>query len=101
MQRLFTTFADGWPGLGLLLQRLLAAIVLLHYDIVFVRASTGFATVVLQIIGAGACALLLLGLWTPLAGTLFALVYVIYRSYRTYRSRSLIRSSRLRGIVLR
>jgi putative oxidoreductase len=74
LQRLFTTFADGWPGLGLLLQRLLAAIVLLHYDIVFVRASSGFATVVLQIIGAGACVLLLLGLWTPLAGTLFALV---------------------------
>jgi hypothetical protein len=74
LQRLFTTFADGWPGLGLLLQRLLVAIALLHYDIVSVRASTGFATVVPQIIGAGAGVLLVLGLWTPLAGTLFGLI---------------------------
>ena len=31
LQRLFSTFADGWPGGGLLLQRLLAGGALLYY----------------------------------------------------------------------
>jgi uncharacterized membrane protein YphA (DoxX/SURF4 family) len=74
LQRLFSTFADGWPGLGLLLQRTLVAIALFHYAIVSVRASTEFATALPQMIGAGAGLLLLIGLWTPLAGMFLALI---------------------------
>jgi hypothetical protein len=33
MQRLFSTFADGWPDIGLLLQRLLVGAALLHHGI--------------------------------------------------------------------
>jgi hypothetical protein len=33
MQRLFSTFANGWPGIGLLVQLLLIGTALLHYGI--------------------------------------------------------------------
>jgi hypothetical protein len=31
MQRLFSTFAEGWPGAGLLLQRVLTSSILLYF----------------------------------------------------------------------
>src|ERR1700692_2201089 len=76
LQRLFSTFADGWPGMGLLLLRLLTAVALIHFGIVNVREAPPLATVVLQIIGAGAGMFLLVGLWTPVAGALIAIVKV-------------------------
>ena len=76
MQRLFTTFADGWPGTGLLVLRLLTSLALIHCGIAGVLGSSPLTTVVLQIIGIGAGILLLVGLWTPVAGTLAAVVNV-------------------------
>jgi putative oxidoreductase len=76
LQRLFSTFADGWPGIGLLLLRLLTAAALVYFGIVGVLASPPLATVVLQTIGIGAGILLLVGLWTPVAGTLAAVAKV-------------------------
>ena len=76
MQRLFSTFADGWPGTGLLLLRLLTAAALIYFGIFGVLASPPPATVVLQIIGIGAGILLLVGLWTPVVGTLAAIAKV-------------------------
>jgi len=64
VQRLFSTFADGWPGAGLLMQRLLAGGGLLHS-----LAATPSGTIgVPQAIGALAGLLLIAGLWTPVAG---------------------------------
>ena len=74
MQRLFSTFADGWPGRGLLLLRLLTGIALIHFGTASLREAPPLATVVLQIIGIGAGILLLVGLWTPAAGALAAIV---------------------------
>jgi uncharacterized membrane protein YphA (DoxX/SURF4 family) len=74
LQRLFSTFADGWPGIGLLLLRLLTAVALIHFGIVGVRESPPLGAVVLQIIGIGAGILLLIGLWTPVAGALVAII---------------------------
>jgi putative oxidoreductase len=76
LQRLFSTFADGWPGVGLLLLRLLTAAALIYFGIAGVLASPPLATVVPQIIGIGAGILLLAGLWTPVAGTLAAIAKV-------------------------
>jgi putative oxidoreductase len=76
LQRLFSTFADGWPGIGLLLLRLLTAAALIYFGIVGVLSSPPPAIVVLQIIGIGAGILLLVGLWTPVAGALAAIVKV-------------------------
>jgi putative oxidoreductase len=74
LQRLFSTFASGWPGIGLLLLRVLACIALIHYGIACVLEGRPLTIIVLEIIGAGAGILLLIGLWTPVAGTLVALV---------------------------
>ena len=74
MQRLFSTFASGWPGTGLLLLRLLTGATLLHFGIDDLRRTPQFAPIVPTMIGAGAGILLLGGLWTPLAGTIVAVV---------------------------
>ena len=76
MQRLFSTFADGWPGIGLLILRLLAGAALIHYGIADAREAHGFAGIAPQIAVAGAAILLLAGLWTPAAGALVAIVEV-------------------------
>ena len=76
MQRLFSTFAHGWPGIGLLLLRMLAGIALIHYWIVDLREAHQFASMAPQIIATGAGVLLLVGLWTPVAGALVAIAEV-------------------------
>jgi len=76
VQRLFSGFANGLPGTGLLLLRLLAGAALIHFGIADLREAPPLPTAVLQIIGIGAGILLLVGLWTPVAGTLAALVNV-------------------------
>ncbi len=77
MQRLFSSFADGWPGIGLLLLRLLTGAALIHFGIANLREAPPLATVVLQITGVGAGILLLIGLWTPVVGALAAIVKVL------------------------
>ncbi|HEX4167787.1 MAG TPA: hypothetical protein VHZ55_20170 [Bryobacteraceae bacterium] len=74
MQRLFSTFADGWPGRGLLLQRLLAGGALVYCGVSSVTAAPHLEIAAPQILGAAAGALLLAGLWTPLAGAVTAIV---------------------------
>jgi hypothetical protein len=74
VQRLFSGFADGWPGIGLLLLRLLTGLALIYFGIANLREAPPLATVVLQIIGIGAGILLLIGLWTPVAGALAAII---------------------------
>ena len=74
MQRLFSTFPNGWPGIGLLLQRVVTATVLFWFGFGHLREPSHFALVFLHLIGAGAAILLLLGLWTPICGTLIAVL---------------------------
>ena len=76
MQRLLSSFADGWPGTGLLLLRLLTCTALNYFGIVSLQEASPLAIVVPQIIGIGAGILLLIGLWTPVAGVLAAIVNV-------------------------
>jgi putative oxidoreductase len=76
LQRLFSTFAGGWPGVGLLLLRLLTGAVLIYFGIVGAMQAPSLTIIVLQILGAGAGVLLLIGLWTPVAGALAAIIKV-------------------------
>ncbi len=76
MQRLFSTFADGWPGAGLLLQRVLTSIVLLYFGVTHILETARFGLSVGYVIAAVAGLFLLLGLWTPLAGITIAIVEV-------------------------
>ena len=74
MQRLFSTFPDGWPGHGLLLLRAGAAIPLIVFGVA--GLSGGAALSLNLLLGAVAVAggvLLLFGLWTPIVGTVVAI----------------------------
>jgi putative oxidoreductase len=84
LQRLFSGFADGWPGTGLLLLRLLTGAALIHFGIANLREAPPLPTVVLQTIGVGAGILLLIGLCTPVAGALVAIVKVSIASSRYF-----------------
>lgn len=69
MQRLFSTFPCGPPGAGLLLLRAAAAVPLVYAGLLTAASSS---PVVLEVLAAGAAILLLIGLWTPIAGALIA-----------------------------
>jgi hypothetical protein len=69
VQRLFSTFPDSWPGAGLVFLRAVAAIAPLQHGI----AGLQRVFIIPDLVAAIAAALLLLGLWTPLAGVLMAL----------------------------
>ena len=64
MQRLFSTFAEGPPGAGLLIQRLLVGGALLYCAV----AAPGESLEAPQVITGLSGLLLIAGLWTPLAG---------------------------------
>jgi putative oxidoreductase len=74
MQRLFSTFPNGWPGFGLLLLRLGVGIALISFGVSGFSAASGepvaLARDSIEVAGA---ILLILGLWTPVAGALIAL----------------------------
>jgi putative oxidoreductase len=76
LQRLFSNFANGWPGKGLLVLRLLTAAI--AFELTLARAGniTVATTSVTDLIQVGAGFLLLVGLWTPVVGTLLAAVEV-------------------------
>lgn len=76
LQRLFSTFANGWPGLGLLLQRFLTSIALIDYGIHYLKETQRPAVLIPHIVGATAGILLLVGFWTPVVGTLIAIVEI-------------------------
>ena len=68
MQRLYSSFARGWPGMGLLVLRVTAAITAFHFSGSALSLSRSSMAVI-----EGALALLLCaGLWTPIAGSMLA-----------------------------
>jgi len=74
MQRLFSTFPNGWPGFGLLLLRLGVGIALISFGVsgLFAASAEPLALARYFVEAAGAI-LLILGLWTPVAGALIAM----------------------------
>jgi uncharacterized membrane protein YphA (DoxX/SURF4 family) len=76
LQRLFTTFADSWPGFGLLVQRLVTGFVLLHQGMLQFRDSPMVAPIAPQAMEAVLAIFIVIGLWTPIAGALIAAVEV-------------------------
>ena len=76
MQRLYSTFARGWPGTGLVILRLGAGIPLIYFATRTTLGAGGaepLRTVLDLVAGIGG-AFLLVGLWTPIAGAVVALV---------------------------
>jgi putative oxidoreductase len=77
LRRLYSTFAGGWPGTGLLLMRVVVGSALL------VRASLRLwsdlpplnVTIPAVLLMAGGI-LLIVGLWTPIVGTSIAMIQI-------------------------
>src|SRR5262249_6628464 len=69
VQRLFSTFPCGLPGAGLLLLRAVTAAPLIHAGLL---TASSPAPVIGEMVTAAAAFLLLIGLWTPLAGGVIA-----------------------------
>jgi len=74
VQRLFSTFANGWPGVGLLLQRILTAVLLIRFGIAELTKTAYSASIMPAMVVAFAGIFLMVGLWTPIVGTLIAIV---------------------------
>jgi hypothetical protein len=76
LQRLFSTFADGWPGGGILLLRLLAGGALINRGLATTSAQDQTGLIVAELVGAAAGLLIVGGLWTPVVGVLAGMVEV-------------------------
>jgi putative oxidoreductase len=74
VRRLFSTFAHGAPGLGLLLLRLTVGIALVSHAVPSLRSDPAVAPTVLNALAGVVGILLLVGLWTPVAGTILAIL---------------------------
>ena len=72
MRRLFSTFAQGWPGVGLFLMRLVLGIALIWRSVDRLSSDPSTHLTVLSVLLIGAGLLLLMGLWTPVTATLVA-----------------------------
>lgn len=68
IQRLFSTFPDSWPGAGLLLLRLAAGAPLIVQGVFVAWTGAERLGLPLRLIEVACGILLLLGLWTPVAG---------------------------------
>jgi uncharacterized membrane protein YphA (DoxX/SURF4 family) len=69
-------FPNGSPGLALLLLRVAAGILLIYDGAVALQLRPDLHTIILRSVAIGAGTLLLLGLWTPVASVVVALVEV-------------------------
>jgi len=76
LRRLFSMFARGWPGVGLLLLRLVVGIALIGRVVAKLDSGRSFYPAALCVLAMGLALLLLAGLWTPVAGTLVAVLEV-------------------------
>lgn len=74
LQRLFSTFPNNWPGVGLLLLRSCLGIILIYFGIADLAGKSSEPITLAQNLLAGAGGIFLLfGLWTPVMGGLVAL----------------------------
>jgi putative oxidoreductase len=83
LRRLFSTFATGLPGAGLLVMRLVAGVTLVLRAIGGLSGDLVIGPAPLLVLQIGPGLLLLAGLWTPVAGTLVAIIQVLYLFLRT------------------
>ena len=74
MRRLYSTFAAGWPGIGLILMRLIVGIALVSSASSALLSSSAIPMIMLSVLLAAAAILLIIGLYTPIVGTLVAVI---------------------------
>ena len=74
MRRLYSTFAGGWPGIGLILMRLVVGFALVSSAGSALLSSPAIPVTVLSVLLVAAAILLIIGLFSPIVGTLVALI---------------------------
>jgi len=77
LRRLYSTFAGGWPGTGLLLMRVVVGSALIVRAVLRLWSDLPPVSVTIPavlLIGTGL--LLIVGLWTPIVGTSIALIEI-------------------------
>ena len=74
MRRLFSTFAHGAPGAGLLLLRAVAGSTLVFQAALALRGDPPVVSTILHVLTGALGVLLLAGLWTPVAGMVLAVL---------------------------
>ena len=74
MRRLYSTFAGGWPGLGLILMRLVVGLAIASSAGSALLSSPAMPMTLVSVLLASAAILLIIGLFTPIVGTLVALI---------------------------
>jgi putative oxidoreductase len=86
VQRLFSTFANGWPGKGLLLLRVITGAMLIDFGLANLHEDIPLQTAAPQIVAGTAGVFLLVGLWTPVAGTVAAVVklWIAFTRFSTH-----------------
>jgi len=80
MRRLFSTFARGWPGAGLLFMRLVAGMALIDQGVMRLRGAPPIEPAIVLVPATCAAILLLTGFWTPIAGALVAVIELLAAS---------------------
>jgi hypothetical protein len=76
LRRLFSTFARGWPGVGLLIMRLVAGIGLIVHAIASLGTELSVESAIIHVFTIATALLLLAGLWTPVAGFLVPILEI-------------------------
>ena len=76
LRRLYSTFTGGWPGVGLLLMRLVVGLALIVPLGLRLFSEPAMFETVGAVLFLTAGVLLIVGLWTPIAGTSVALVEI-------------------------
>ena len=80
MRRLFSTFAHGRPGVGLLLLRVVAGVVLIEEAVRLLVGGPSIGSTVLDVLAIGLGLFLIAGLWTPIVAALIT-VYAIWNVF--------------------
>jgi putative oxidoreductase len=73
VRRLFSNFARGWPGVGLLVMRLVGGTAFVARAVATTHSEPSM-TVVTAVLAIAAGLFLIAGLWTPIAGALVAAI---------------------------
>ena len=84
MRRLFSSFARGWPGVGLLLIRLVAGISLITDGIQSLQSGMSPQPLALGVLAIGIGGLVVVGLWTPIAGLMVVVLSIGEIAYLHY-----------------
>lgn len=75
LQRLFSMFPNGWPGLGLLLLRVSVGVLVLHQSVSQFTGSIHSSITLVTTAIAGL--LFLFGIWTPATGLILATLQIL------------------------